>query len=78
MKHENEAKTIRKSLSNRNVITFEDGSCFYVVLSPDNERLMACVACNAGLVTAFEIEYDYDASLDENISELYESYAGNM
>lgn len=57
---------------------FKDGSYFYVVLSPENKWLMACTACNAGLVTAFEIEYDYEVSLDENLANLYEIYANNI
>lgn len=78
VKHEKEAKEIRKILESRNIMEFEDGSYLYVVLSPENERLMACAACNAGLVTAFEIEYDYEVSLDENLANLYEVYAGNI
>lgn len=53
-----------------NVIEFDSGD--YVYLDYEDGKLIAGSATNNGIIPEFEIEYDWDSSLDTNIEAIYD------
>ena len=54
------------------MFTFPNGDYVYIEMDNDNGKLYAGSATNNGLLKEYEIDYDYDDSLDRNLEHLYD------
>lgn len=54
------------------MFTFPNGDYVYIEMDNDNGKLYAGNATNNGLIKEYEIDYDYDDSLDGNLEHLYD------
>ena len=55
------------------VLEFPSGEYFYVDVDKENNLIFAGSATNNGIIREFEIEYDFDDTLDGNLSRLYDT-----
>ena len=55
------------------VLEFPNGEYFYVDVDKENNLIFAGSATNNGIIREFEIEYDFDDTLDGNLSRLYDT-----
>ncbi len=55
------------------IFEFPNGEYFYVDVDKENNLIFAGSATNNGIIREFEIEYDFDDSLDGNLSRLYDT-----
>lgn len=55
------------------IFEFPNGEYFYVDVDKENNLIFAGSATNNGIIREFEIEYDFDDTLDGNLSRLYDT-----